>query len=428
MTRAWGIDDSGTVVGSSWVDGSPATGIRRLGHAVMFNDAMVGLVDLKNIKDDPNEDWTLITANAIAGDYVIGIGDHLGKVSAFRLHLSTGVVDDLSGGWEGSTYAYGLNAEGDVGGWGSPTADDSGQAAFVYTDQLGFKKLNDMIEPASGWDLRSVSGINASGEIVGWGYHDGQLRGFHLRLPPGQAATCQARGVCGGGDGDAICLYSDGVVETSPGHFVAVFGFDNASSTSVQPSINEARLDEPDSRIPQPAPPAYLPPGTHTGAYLPRFDAGQQITWTVNGETVTAQASDHHLTPVPLPGGGIGVVIAGRTIVVKAGLDPYGTPPNPTTGPTAQAEPQHTEQFNGALAGQFGVSPSGAATYTVPIAIPPGIAGMAPNLSLVYSSQGGDGHRRTGLGARRTVMIHRCPKSTVQDGDGHQVTMDPSDR
>ncbi len=161
MTRAWGIDDSGTVVGSSWVDGSPATGIRRLGHAVMFNDAMVGLVDLKNIKDDPNEDWTLITANAIAGDYVIGIGDHLGKVSAFRLHLSTGVVDDLSGGWGGSTYAYGLNAAGDVGGWGSPTADDSGQAAFVYTDQLGFKKLNDMIEPASGWDLRSVSGISA---------------------------------------------------------------------------------------------------------------------------------------------------------------------------------------------------------------------------------------------------------------------------
>ena len=39
--------------------------------------------------------------------------------------------------------------------------------------------------------------------------------------------------MCGGDDGDGICLFSDGVVETSPGHFVAVFGYDNPAANSV---------------------------------------------------------------------------------------------------------------------------------------------------------------------------------------------------
>src|SRR4029078_2035493 len=91
--------------------------------------------------------------------------------------------------------------------------------------------------------------------------------------------------------------------------------------------------------------------------------------------------------------------------------------------PTAQPEPQYTQTFNGALTGNLAVGPSGASTYTVPINTPPGIAAMAPNLSLVYSSQGGDGIAGQGWELAGLSMIHRCPLTRVQDGVARPVMM-----
>ena len=47
--------------------------------------------------------------------------------------------------------------------------------------------------------------------------------------------------------------------------------------------------------------------------------------------------------------------------------------------------------YSGASKGQFSVSLTGAATYNLPIEVPPGINGVSPKIGLTYSSQASNG-------------------------------------
>ncbi|MDR0863722.1 MAG: FG-GAP-like repeat-containing protein, partial [Candidatus Symbiothrix sp.] len=71
----------------------------------------------------------------------------------------------------------------------------------------------------------------------------------------------------------------------------------------------------------------------------------------------------------------------------------------------------------GNLSGALDVSPSGAATYSVPIEIPAGIQGMQPTVSLVYNSQSGNGIAGMCWNISGLSMISRVPKTYYYDND-----------
>ncbi len=82
----------------------------------------------------------------------------------------------------------------------------------------------------------------------------------------------------------------------------------------------------------------------------------------------------------------------------------------------------------GATAGSFAVSPTGSATYSIPIVVPPGVGGMEPNLALNYNSQAGDSLLGVGWNIIGLSKIYRCGATIDTDGYKGGVNLDSNDR
>jgi RHS repeat-associated protein len=69
----------------------------------------------------------------------------------------------------------------------------------------------------------------------------------------------------------------------------------------------------------------------------------------------------------------------------------------------------------GVTEGELSVSLSGAATYTIPIAVPPGINGIVPQINLTYNSQSGNGGAGYGWNIAGVSAISRIPATKFHD-------------
>ncbi len=82
----------------------------------------------------------------------------------------------------------------------------------------------------------------------------------------------------------------------------------------------------------------------------------------------------------------------------------------------------------GMTAGSLAVDKNGAATYTVPLWVVPGTAGMEPKLALNYSSQAGAGWLGHGWSLSGLSAITRGPQTKALDGNITGVSFTTSDR
>jgi RHS repeat-associated protein len=118
------------------------------------------------------------------------------------------------------------------------------------------------------------------------------------------------------------------------------------------------------------------------------------------------------------------IAVAGPTLAVNLGAIPTSATPL-TVGVT----PPHLGNADaGTLPGSLSVSNNGAATYSMPIDVPPGTAGLKPSLSLNYSSQGTNGPLGLGWTLGGMSSIHRCGKTIAQDAVNQRITFTTADR
>jgi RHS repeat-associated protein len=81
----------------------------------------------------------------------------------------------------------------------------------------------------------------------------------------------------------------------------------------------------------------------------------------------------------------------------------------------------------GTIGGTINVGPSGAATYSLPIAVSPGSHGMQPGLSIFYSSQGGNGLLGYGWNLSGLSSIMPVNKNPYYDNSTAPVTLTSAD-
>src|SRR5258708_12392758 len=91
---------------------------------------------------------------------------------------------------------------------------------------------------------------------------------------------------------------------------------------------------------------------------------------------------------------------------------------------TSIASLLHTDAFAavGRTGGQFAVSPSGSAQYSIPLWTPPGIRGVQPHLALGYDSQLSYGLMGPGWTLNGFSTVTRCNPTFAQDGTPSPLT------
>jgi probable HAF family extracellular repeat protein len=164
------LNDAGQVVGASTFPNVPCI------HAFVYSGGTV-----KDIGALPGGACSSAQAINNRGE-VAGVSRTNSSSSVEHLFLySGGVMQDLGslgGEITGGLSHVSMNNSGQIVGFYWPENSNS-FSAFLYSDGV-LTDLNSLIPADSGWVLKTANDINEYGQIVGWGFLNGERRPFLL--------------------------------------------------------------------------------------------------------------------------------------------------------------------------------------------------------------------------------------------------------
>ena len=169
-SQAFGINDSGQVVGS-------ATDISGNTQAFLYSDGT-----MQNLGTLVGDKYSFACGINDSGQ-VVGYSEiDASGLTEHAFLYANGTMQNLGVGVQNSS-ACGINGSGQVVGYYD--SGIFGEVAFLWQSGTGMQDLNSLIPSNSGWTLVEATGINASGQICGWGVNpSGQSDAFLLTPTP----------------------------------------------------------------------------------------------------------------------------------------------------------------------------------------------------------------------------------------------------
>ncbi|HEX7917057.1 FG-GAP-like repeat-containing protein [Rudaea sp.] len=380
----------------------------------------------------------VISAGQTIANLVMVAPGSNGKISIYNNYGNTHLIVDVVG-YFSSTITFGSLVPARLLDTrpGMPTVDGqfSGQGALGSGSTLSFTVLNRGGVPSSGVGAVALNIIavnpSAAGYLVAWG--TGTTAGNAPPLAMGvnfaASSTTPSLVIAQVGSNGQVSINNNSAGTT---HVVAdvVGWFPSASSgpplqpTSVSASASGTTLTASWT----------LTSGGPTPTYL-KIQRATSLSgpWTLVNGNYTPATSGQMSEVISATGTYYYEVAACNAAGCSAytwsttGAAVTVTPATPTSDSPVTAATPLTDSISdsvGATAARFRVDEGGNATYSIPIQVPPGTAGVTPKLALSYNSRLPNGVMGPGWTIEGSSQISRC-RQTRESGDFGQADGNP---
>lgn len=191
---AWGINDSGQVVGIS------KNSIGNIVYSHAFRTAPNGSITaasaLGTLGGLSSEAFAINASGQVVGDSTISSTSpyHAFRTTPNGTITAAGDLGTIGGGADSRAMA--INSLGQTVGWSEVVNGGTPQHAFFVDTTGAMQDLNDLIAAGSGWILSDASGINDAGEIASSGVINGQSHAF-LLVPVPEPGTTSVLAIAG---------------------------------------------------------------------------------------------------------------------------------------------------------------------------------------------------------------------------------------